>query len=978
MAAMAHTSLRVLHSLLVVLLCCAALALPDHARADGVADEADLQFRLGAQSYRDGRYEEALAHFLASNRLVQNRNVVFNIARTFDRLGRFADAYRYYVDALAAETDADTQRDMRDALRRLADNVAVVEVETNPPGASIYVDRRDLGSIGTAPRPIALAAGRYKVIVELEGYESAELEIEARVGQTVPARFELRRIVGHVRIEGETGAAVYVDDETSASVCTTPCEVDLAPGQHTLYFVREGYQIFPRQLNVVARETVTVRASLTALTGSIVVSADERDALIEVDDRPVGFTPAVIPNVPAGRRRVRISLPGYETVEREVVVVANEQADLRNLRLRAVREVTAASRLTESLEDAPSSVSIITPQELQAFQYPTIFEALRGVRGMALSYDSVYASVAIRGIGQPNDYGNRLLVLQDGATLNDNLLFSSYIGYDGRADLGDIERIEIVRGPGSVLYGTNALSGVVNLVPRREGPTGGQVGVSTYADGITRARARMQLNLGRNAGAWASVSGARSDGHRLEVELPGEEAGTVSLENLRGVDSFWAGTFTGRAWYGPVTAQWLYTTREQNIPAGTQGTDRGDPRTEFVDTRVMVELRAEPKLSDELQLFTRVHANHYSFGGNYLYEGLPSVENYYGSWFGGEARAVWRPSDKVRVSVGGELQLNTTVELEGYNVDDMGAREPYLNVGTDAPDAVDADYTIGAFYALVEARVARWLRVSGGARIDLYSDIDPSLNPRLALIFRLTSKDTVKVLGGRAFRAPSVYERTYTDGVSQIPPTTPLVPEAVYSGELEYTHRFDDDLSATASGFLNYLDNLVESVSSDPTNPDAPEVYRNATSTIITTGGDIEVRREWRQGWMLSAMYGFLLSQYTADPEGGNGDRRTTNAPEHFASFKLAVPLMRSMTAASRVTLEGPRRINLGADDTTDAAVVADLVISGNVPAFGLRYAAGIYNVFNWEYSVPVAGAFDFPTVPQAGRTFMLSASATF
>src|SRR5262245_42008672 len=75
------------------------------ALADGVADEAELHFQLGAERYIAKDYRGALEHFLISNRLVPNHNVVYNIARTFEQLGRFADAHRYYVDAREAETD---------------------------------------------------------------------------------------------------------------------------------------------------------------------------------------------------------------------------------------------------------------------------------------------------------------------------------------------------------------------------------------------------------------------------------------------------------------------------------------------------------------------------------------------------------------------------------------------------------------------------------------------------------------------------------------------------------------------------------------------------------------------------------------------------------------------------------------------------------------------------------------------------------
>src|SRR5262245_15143206 len=127
------------------------------AHGDGVADEADLQFTMGAESYTKGEFTGALEHFLASNRLVPNRNVMFNIARAYEQLGRFPDAYRYYVDAARGETsDGKLQKDVTAALARIGPRVAVISVETSPPGATIYLDRKDLGSVGSSPAHLGL------------------------------------------------------------------------------------------------------------------------------------------------------------------------------------------------------------------------------------------------------------------------------------------------------------------------------------------------------------------------------------------------------------------------------------------------------------------------------------------------------------------------------------------------------------------------------------------------------------------------------------------------------------------------------------------------------------------------------------------------------------------------------------------------------------------------------------------------------
>src|SRR5262245_44196496 len=125
--------------------------LPRPARADDVADEADLQFRIGAERYTAADYRGALEHFLASNRLAPNRNVVFNIARTYEKLERYPEAFRYYTTALGSETDPQVRERITQALALIEPHVAVLDVETSPPGATLYVDRLDLGSRGESP-----------------------------------------------------------------------------------------------------------------------------------------------------------------------------------------------------------------------------------------------------------------------------------------------------------------------------------------------------------------------------------------------------------------------------------------------------------------------------------------------------------------------------------------------------------------------------------------------------------------------------------------------------------------------------------------------------------------------------------------------------------------------------------------------------------------------------------------------------------
>jgi outer membrane receptor protein involved in Fe transport len=955
----------VVHARRVTLAALLALCAAGSARADGTADEADLQFRLGTEEFQRGRYEAALEHFFVSNRVAPNRNVLFNIGSAFERLRRYADAHRYYADALDGETDLAAIRADTAALARITPKVAVLEVITAPPGATLYLDRKSLGSVGRAPRPLALAPGRYKVIAELEGYETAEAgAVEAVLGASTPVTLALRRIVGtvHVAVSGAPSAAVRVDDERAPPACTAPCDLQLPPGQHQLFFAAEGFRAAPRVVTVRTESPTTATAMFAPLTGSILVEAEEPGALIAVDGRPAGFTPGVIQNVPVGRRKLRVSLRGRVPVDLEVEVQPDQQAQPPLVPLVPVREVVAVSRYSEDLDEAPSSVTVIGGGELRAFGYPTIAEALRGVRGFTISNDRAYPSAAVRGLGQPDDYGNRLLVLSDGVPLNDDIANASAIGSNARVDLHDVERIEVVRGPGSLLYGTGALSGVVNLVTRaRDEPDSVHAGFGVYDGVALHGRAGFHKSFGADQGLWASVSTARSDGFDSTIPLP--EGPRVAS----GVEAFSSVNTAGRAWAGPLTAQWFFQRRNQSVPVGGYQAAFNDPGTRLLDTRAMAELRYEPKLSSSLQLLLRAHGNR-SGSQEWFASAPPAYETYIGVWYGAEARLIWS-LPALRLTLGGEGQVHPVVSLRGLTTAGAGAGS-YLDE--------HAPYQFSAGYFLLDATPAPWLKLSGGARVDVYSTFGAIVVPRGAAIFRLAPGSTLKLMGGRAFRAPSIYEQTYNDaGVSQARAVDPLrdltlAPESIWSGEVEYAHRFRTDWVALLGGYLSRVEQIIGA------GPDAPGSdvlrYQNSSTPVLLAGADVELRREFRRQWMLTASYGFQRARYLGSPL---DDKALANAPEHLLSFKGIAPLLPDLALlALRVTLDAPRRIRLEASDTTGTSLIVDATISGTLK--GLHYTAGVYNLADQRAQVPVSRTFASRTIPQNGRTLLFDLTGTF
>lgn len=977
---MVRASLASLLSLLAVV----STARPGFA--DDTADEADLQFNLGADRYEAGDFKGALEHFLVSNRLVPNRNVLFNIGRSYEQLKRGPDAYRYYAQALDAETDPAVRARLETALARVAPSVAILKVETDPPGATIYLDRKDLGPRGNTPRTLGLPAGKYRVMVEMPGYEPAAIDapVDAVIGQERRVHLRLEPILATLRVEGEQGASVRLDADDAKVLCTVPCVAPVVPGRHVVLVSKTGFQPAEYPVDLRPKGSASVRAKLQPQLGAVVVNADVRDALITVDGQPYGFTPAVL-NVPVGQHVVRIAHSGFRPITQTVEVSTKTQARV-DVQLALLEEVTAASRVTESVEDAPASVTIVTRQELRAMGYPSIAEAVRGIRGLYLSDDRSYVTIGVRGFSRPGDYGNRILILLDGQPMNDNYIWSSYVGFDGRVDIEDVERIEVVRGPGSVLYGTSAFFGVINLVTRsREEPSQREAQVSAVEHGVGRARVTAVQRFGKDAGAWVTVSGARGAGRDFffreivaDPRDPNAETGANGLPvdgNARGVDDFTAGMVTGRAWYKAATIQWFLNSRKKTLPTGEYGTIFGDGRNHFTDTRGMVEARFEPQLSKLVQSMSRAHVNLYDFDGLSTYPAPdgPSRDTYRGRWGGLEQRLVFTPGSRLRATVGGELIRHVRASQRGEA--DTG---PYVfdargNPGRDDP------FTVAAGYVLADATLTDRLKLSGGARLDYYSSLDKfeitdALNPRLAAIIKPYDGGNLKIMAGKAFRAPSVYELYYTS-TTQLAPVG-LRPEQIFSGEVEFSHKITPTVSAIVAGFTNYVDRLIELQEPTP----GINQYANSKSPVLVYGGEAEVRREWRAGWMVAATTSVQKARYLDDPT----LRDVPNSPDVLGSVKGAVPIIgRSVMGMTRLTIEGPRP-DRNVRDTdppqgrTETGVIWDLVLSGEAEKLGVRYNLGAYNLMDWKYSTVPSGEFRQRTIVQNGRTVLASVTVVF
>lgn len=930
------------------------------AGAEDVADEAQFHFTRGNQLYRQGRFDDALSELYASNRLVPNRNVQFNIARCLEQLKLYDEAFRAWSELGRKEAPQAERAAVEAAIEKLRPHLALLNVTSDPPGAEIFANRRDLGSLGTTPRLLALAPGKVTILLDRPGYRAAEVAVELVKGKELAVAPTLERIYGAVLFRSlPPGVSIRDGAPDGPVVPTGPGPVRLIPGRRVLFVAAPGFQPARIEIDVPPDGVASVDVPLavaTAPTGAVVVRANVDGALVRIDGREMGFTPAVIEGVQIGEREIEVVQEGRAPFQTRVTVEKAGRSFLDVHLKRVQPQIEAATKSLTRAEDAPGSITVITGEQIRALGYQTLSEALRAVRGVVSSNDRTYEAVGFRGLSPPGDYTRRVLVLVDGHPYNDIVTGQGYVGRDLDVDLDTVERIEVVRGSGSVLWGTGALFGVINVVTRRPAPgvhADAGAGVATLDTTTGRVSAGMR---GESGELWVSGAGYRSAG---ETVFPWSN-GMVALD----ADGETAkhGDLLGRA--GPFTLRAAINDRTKTVPTGVYGT-RPDAGTTYRDLRAFAELRYDQPWK-VATLSARISYDYGLFEGHYLQVTPPDLRDDFRShWLTGEARLAL-PLGSHHLTAGGQLQ--DLLEVRQRSFEDTAAAVSYFSN--------DTKEIIASAYLVDDWTPSRRLRVNLGLRADDYGkSFGLTLNPRLAVIAQPYAGGNTKLLLGRAFRAPTVYERFYNDaGATQVP-AGPLSPETLVSGEIEHTHAVSEELQVVAAAFAEQLDNMVTLQETAPNSN--VFVFSNQADPVRGYGAEGEVR--WEPGG--DAFFAFALSWNRTRVYTAAGAQPLPNTPTHVASLRFIYPVA---GAALRV---GTEMVVDVARPTVDGGVAGDaftwnVILSGSAhmgSRLRVRYYAGVFNLLDDRTGYPVGAEVSAgPTVARLPRTARFGLAGTF
>ncbi len=501
----------------------------------------------------------------------------------------------------------------------------------------------------------------------------------------------------------------------------------------------------------------------------------------------------------------------------------------------AINEVVVTGTRSETdVRHLPMTVSVVGRPQLEASQQtsvlpvlnsqvPGFFSTSRGVMGYGVA-TGASGQMSLRGIGGPAQAGlptTGLLVLIDG--------HPQYMGLMGHpiADAYQTmmaERVEVLRGPASVLYGSNAMGGVINIVTRKMQEDGIRtninIGAGSYGSIQTEATNRMRK--GRFS-STVTASYNRTDGHRADMAF--EQYGGYAKLGYDFTDNWkvWGDVNVTRFnATNPGSVMKPYIDNDQRITRGM--------------TSFALENHYE-KTSGALSFF-------YNWGDHWINDGYQP---------GGEPLQYRFNSNDQMLGV----SWYQSVQLFQGNRLTVGA--DYFHFGGEAWNQffdghreTSANKSLNEVAGYVDFRqdIAAWLTLDAGARVDYHSQTGTEFIPQVGLAFHLPENAEIKAMASKGFRNPTIRE------MYMFPPQNPdLKPEKLWNYELSFSQRLmDNRLSYGLNVFYINGENLIIRLP----NPNGSGMLNQNSGEIENWGAEANVGYQFNPVWSVMANYSWL------------------------------------------------------------------------------------------------------------------------
>lgn len=558
-------------------------------------------------------------------------------------------------------------------------------------------------------------------------------------------------------------------------------------------------------------------------------------------------------------RALAVSVLGLSLAMSARADAGDEVAQLLALSLEDLMatKVTISTNTRQTLSQVPSVVSVITAEDIKATGATNLTDILQSVPGIYVRPNlfGFRPLITFRGAA-----GTHALLMVNGAPVKDQV-WSSGIYWRG-LPTSMIERVEIIRGPGSALFGSDASAGAINVITKAAaGITHSEVGARAGSFDTQSAWVQHGGNWnGIDIGLTAELS--HTDGHRPFIAVDGQ----TTRDRTFGTRVSYA---PGYAHYGydnedvrfsMATGHWRLLAdhmRHRNVETGLTGAGVLDPRTRGEDSRLNLQLAYDNESFSQdwgVKAELRYYRLDYTSGDGFQ-ERPPGFRDATGLYPDGvfnrmrsaergtnfEVSGLYTGARHHAVRIGAGVSRNNLYQVEqainqgvGPNGGVLPAGGPLVDV-SDTPYAFAPEKTRQIRYVFVQdvwAFADDW-ELTAGARQDHYSDFGSTLNPRLALVWRSTDRLTTKLMYGEAFRAPSYLELYALTAATR--PNSNLMPERSRTWDLSFSYLASKNLKLGVNLYQFTQSNLIAG--------DASNQFQNMGNN---TARGIELEAMWQ------------------------------------------------------------------------------------------------------------------------------------
>jgi outer membrane receptor for ferrienterochelin and colicins len=595
-------------------------------------------------------------------------------------------------------------------------------------------------------------------------------------------------------------------------------------------------------------------------------------------------------------------------------------------------QVITVSKTMQSVKDVPASVHVITAEQIKDRGYLTLEETLSDLPGFQfrniLGFNSY---IFMRGVPSQN---NMILLMVDGIQINELNSGGFYAG--GQFILSNMERIEVVYGPASALYGTNAVSGIINIITKKSSGKTANINLSggNFKTGI--------LNF--NMSNYDSV---KNTGYSLSGQY--KTTGKADLKGAAG-DNNWSDNMEN------FENDLSFNTRVKikNINVGIDYQEkRSSMTTNFksvndisLDKNTLWDimfLNAFVKYINNLNRNWTLNSTAYyrnsTVKPNTIDQIIKSTDSTSGEQigyfrpnhlFGFENQFNYKPSQKLLV-IGG-LIGETEALSNGYSITYSNSQE--MTPPAPAKPPMLNNYLF-SYYLQIQYKILKQLSLNAGMREDFSNYYGHVLIPRLGLVFN-HEKITAKALYNKAFRSPKPWDYKYGTGNSS------LKPEKMKSIELDLSYSTQNIFTAGASVYYNVINNKLTEEKTD-----LVDRWINKNK-LLTTGFEL-------YGNLISGIFNFY-SNYSYNNSRDQDDIFIPEISKHTANAGFSCSFLKTFKTNLRANYLGNRKNpsiipSTGNDKINDALIFNGCISYSGLKKFNLQLKMN--NILNDKYYDP-------------------------